>query len=91
MKATRILHQKLVLKHEDSEDRLAIFEVVVWQVPKSNAYPDRVKYRAWLSESGVTLFGFDNHAPKGPQRTVEVSRSDMFSEAWTRYVKTSSR
>ncbi len=25
-----------------------------------------LKYRAWLSENGVSVFGFDNHKPKGP-------------------------
>ena len=58
-----------------SEDRLAIFEVIVRQVPRSQVYPDGVKYRAWLSEGGMTLFGFDNHSPKGPHlhvREIEV-------------------
>ena len=34
-----------------------------------------LKYRAWLSEEGSTLFGLDNHKPKGPHlhvREVEV-------------------
>jgi len=42
------------------------FEVVIWSVPKSAQYPEGVKYRAWLAEDGVTVFGFDNHKPKGP-------------------------
>lgn len=74
MKAINILHQKVALKHE-SGDRLAVFEIVIWQVPRSSDFPDRVKYRAWLSEAGKTLFGFDNHVPKGPHlhvRDVEV-------------------
>ena len=65
MKATDILHQKQVLKHRH-ESRLAIFEIVVWRVPVSRDFPDGIKYRVWLSENGVTLFGFDNHKPKGP-------------------------
>jgi hypothetical protein len=44
--------------------------MIVWDVPRSMAYPDGVRYRAWLSEAGVTLFGFDNHAPKGPHLHV---------------------
>ena len=31
----------------------------------SKDYPDGIKYRAWVSENGETLFGFDNHKPKG--------------------------
>lgn len=45
---------------------MAIFEMIVWQIPRSAAYPEGVKYRAWFSEDGITLFGFDNHEPKGP-------------------------
>lgn len=69
MKATEILRQKLVLSHRDGS-RLAIFEVAIWRVPVSSAYPEGVKYRAWLSEGGRTIFGFDNHRPKGPHLHV---------------------
>ncbi len=75
MKATEILHQKMVLKHKDGK-RLAIFEFVVWRIPKSIDYPEGVKFRAWLSENGETLFGLDNHRPKGPHlhvRDLEVA------------------
>ena len=65
MKATEVFRQKLVLRHRDGR-RLAIFEVAVWKVPLSLAYPEGIKYRAWLSEEGKTNFGFDNHKPKGP-------------------------
>ncbi|MBI4403929.1 MAG: hypothetical protein HY537_07205 [Deltaproteobacteria bacterium] len=65
MEATEILHQKAVLKHQHDEDRLVIFEIIVWRVGVSSNYPDGIKYRAWLSEGGQTLFGFDNHKPKG--------------------------
>lgn len=46
--------------------RLALFEMIVWKISKSIHYPDGIKYRAWLSENGETIFGFDNHRPKGP-------------------------
>lgn len=65
MKATEIFRQKIVLKHED-KSRLAIFEMVIWAVPVSQHYSEGIKYRAWLSEHGKTVFGFDNHQPKGP-------------------------
>ncbi len=64
VKATEILRLKLVLKHSDGV-RLAIFEVVAWQVPQSPAYPEGIRYRIWFTESGETIFGFDNHSPKG--------------------------
>ncbi len=56
-------------------DRLAIFEVVIWRVARSKDYPEGIKFRAWLSENGATLFGYDNHPPKGPHlhvRDIEV-------------------
>ena len=65
MKATLILHQKMVLKHKDGV-RYAIFEFVIWQIVKNKDYPEGLKYRAWLSEQQKTVFGFDNHRPKGP-------------------------
>ena len=74
MKAIEILHQKMVLKHKDGK-RLAILEFVAWQISKSSDYPEGVKFRAWLSENGETLFGLDNHRPKGPHlhvRDLEV-------------------
>ncbi|PWU17349.1 MAG: hypothetical protein C5B49_09035 [Bdellovibrio sp.] len=65
MKAVEIFRQKTVLRHESSKS-LGIFEIAIFQVPVSTHYPEGIKYRAWLSESGETIFGFDNHKPKGP-------------------------
>lgn len=65
MKALELFRQKIVLKHKGGQ-RLAIFEVAVFGVPVSEHYPEGIKYRAWLSEGGKTVFGFDNHKPKGP-------------------------
>ncbi|MGK5085833.1 DUF6516 family protein [Bdellovibrionota bacterium FG-1] len=58
------------MNHKDGI-RQAIFEIVIWEVPSSTHYPTGVKYRAWLSEGGVTLFGFDNHKPKGPHLHIQ--------------------
>ncbi len=72
MKAEETFRQKLVLNHEDGE-RVAIFEIVVWKIPKTKEYPKGTKYRAWVSENGKTLFGFDNHKPKGPHLHIGSS------------------
>ena len=78
MRATEIFHQKVTLEHQDGVRR-AIFEMVVWRIPKSRDYPEGVKYRAWLSENGQTIFGFDNHKPKGPHLHVyEVEIGYLF-------------
>jgi len=65
VKADELFRQKLVLNHKNGV-RIAILEIVVWKIPASKGYPSGIKYRAWFSESGRTLFGFDNHKPKGP-------------------------
>jgi hypothetical protein len=65
MKAVEIFRQKTVLKHSDGV-RLAIFEVIILKIPISAHYLEGIKYSAWFSESGKTIFGFDNHKPKGP-------------------------
>jgi hypothetical protein len=67
--ASLIFHQKVTLT-DSSGKRNAIFEMIIWKVPKSKEYHEGVKYRAWLSEDGKTVFGFDNHKPKGPHLHV---------------------
>jgi len=69
MKATQLLHQKITLRHSDGV-RTAILEVIVWNVGPSKDYPEGIKFRAWLSEKGTTIFGLDNHKPKGPHLHV---------------------
>ena len=75
MKAELLFHQKIVLRHH-VQNELGIFEVIVWRVPKSRTYPDGVKYRAWLSMNGATIFGFDNHKPKGPHLHIGEKEMD---------------
>ena len=65
MKATELLHQKTTLNHTDRK-RSAILEIAIWWVPKSSDYPEGIKFRAWFSEKEQTIFGLDNHRPKGP-------------------------
>jgi len=64
VRAREIFRQKRYLEHQDGK-RIAIFEIVIWQVPSSFEYPTGVKYRIWLSEDSQTIFGIDNHKPKG--------------------------
>jgi hypothetical protein len=74
MSSELIFRQKITLNHKDRKRR-AIFEMVVYGIPKSKDYPKGIKYRAWFSEHGETLFGFDNHKPKGPHlhiRKIEI-------------------
>src|SRR5262249_35563459 len=74
MKAIQLLHQKSMVMHRDGK-RAATLEIVVWQVRGTTDYPEGIKYRAWFSEDGATLFGMDNHKPRGPHlhiRDIEV-------------------
>jgi len=64
VRAQEIFRQKLYLVHQDGV-RLAIYEVAIWKIPVSMEFPNGIKYRVWLSESGRTIFGIDNHRPKG--------------------------
>lgn len=65
MSAHLIFHQKITINHRD-EMRRGLFEMVVYRILRSKDYPQGIKYRAWFSEEGKTIFGFDNHQPKGP-------------------------
>ena len=37
-------------------------------MPKSDDYPEGVKYSLFASYSGAVLIGYDNHRPKGNHR-----------------------
>jgi hypothetical protein len=64
-KAIKLFHHKGNLEHHRDKQRVAVFEFIAWRVKESLHYPEGIKYRAWLSEDGITLFGLDNHKPKG--------------------------
>lgn len=70
MAAERIFHQKITLNHQDGK-RTAIFDMIVYKIPRTKDYPQGIKYRAWLAENGKTIFGFDNHKPKGPHLHIK--------------------
>jgi hypothetical protein len=61
-KAVKVLHEKVITEEG------AVVELKVWQVPKSDRYPDGVKYSFFAVHSGKILVGYDNHAPKGHHR-----------------------
>lgn len=46
----------------------AVLEISFFEVPKSDRYPEGLKYSLFLvlRETGAVLVGFDNHYPKGP-------------------------
>ena len=66
MAAVPIYYSKVRLLKKETET-VAIAEAKVWKVPKSKDFPEGIKYSLFLvfKESGETIFGFDNHKPKG--------------------------
>ena len=55
-------------KYVDADGDLV--ELVLWQVPRSTAYPDGIRYRAAFVLAGTTMPAvlYDNHHPKGHHR-----------------------
>lgn len=45
---------------------VGIVELKVWEVPKSDEYPNQRKFSLFLAAQGQVLIGIDNHKPKGP-------------------------
>ena len=45
-----------------------IVEFRVWQVTRSEQYPEGFKYSFFAIRDGTVLVGYDNHAPKGHHR-----------------------
>ena len=61
-KAVKVVHEKI----RTAEG--VVVEFKVWQVPKSEDYPEGVKYSFFATRSGRILVGYDNHRPKGHHR-----------------------
>ncbi len=55
-------------KYVDADGDLV--ELVLWQVPRSGAYPDGMRYRLAFVLAGTTMPAvlYDNHHPKGHHR-----------------------
>ncbi len=65
MKATLLFHEKRIMVNGKNGE-LAIAELKVWQIPKSQHYPAGRKFSLFLIAAGKVLIGIDNHKPKGP-------------------------
>jgi hypothetical protein len=63
--AKLLFHEKRILAHRETEE-IAIAELKIWRVPRSERYPGGRKYSLFLVAPGRTILGFDNHSPKGP-------------------------
>ena len=59
-----LLHTKVVLGSG------VIVEMKVWELPRSERYPDGYKYSLFGVYEGRVLVGYDNHYPKEHHRHI---------------------
>ena len=71
MKSKLLLHQKRVLKSS------TVVELKIWQVAKTKAYPDGVRYALIVikPESNKKVL-MDNHSPKGHHYHLDENEFD---------------
>lgn len=60
------LHREKRLVLNSSTSEIAIAELKVWKIPKSEHYKMGRKFSLFLMMHGRVLIGIDNHQPKGP-------------------------
>ena len=70
----------LILRRKWTDEGGNLYEIVIWQVDRSNLYPEAVRYRLAFIRAGEEKPALlhDNHHPKGHHRhvgTVEESYS----------------
>lgn len=65
MSARLLFHEKRILVNKRTHEA-AVAELKVWQVQRSEFYPQGRRYSLFLVVEGKTILGFDNHSPKGP-------------------------
>jgi hypothetical protein len=63
--AKLLFHEKRILMSRGTRE-LAIAELRILRVPRSEHYPKGRRYSLFLVAGGRTVPGFDNHSPKGP-------------------------
>lgn len=64
-KANSLFREKRIVFNRKTE-KVALVELKIWEVAKSNHYPSGRKFSLFLVSEGKTLVGIDNHKPKGP-------------------------
>ena len=64
-------------------------EVIIWSLPKSEGYPEGIKYRLILvnATTGKVLVLFDNHPPKGHHKHLEEIETDYSFTTLTRLIE----
>lgn len=75
-KAVRVLQEKV-----RTADGLVV-ELKVWKVPKSEHFPEGVKYSFFAVRLGQVLVGYDNHRPKGHHRHFMEDEEPYYFEGF---------
>ena len=65
MKARLVFHEKRLV-WSASRRAAGVAELKVWEIPRSETYPDGRKFSLFLVAQGEVLVGIDNHRLKGP-------------------------
>ena len=65
MKAKLVFHEKRLV-WSPSLKSAGVVELKVWDVPRSEKYPDGRKFSLFLVAHAEVVVGIDNHKPKGP-------------------------
>lgn len=79
--ATLIARSKFFIPHQELE-KTAVVEIKVWRVPKTDDFPEGVKYSFFCVDvdTGRTIVGLDNHAPKGHHLHIGEEEFPYFYE-----------
>ncbi|MBI4402517.1 MAG: hypothetical protein HY537_00055 [Deltaproteobacteria bacterium] len=64
-RAVKVVHEKVRTAQG------VVVEFKVWRVPRSEHYPEGIKYSFFAAHGGKVLVGYDNHTPKGHHRHFE--------------------
>jgi hypothetical protein len=65
MKARLVFHEQRLV-WTSSRNAAGVVELKVWDIPRSEKYPQGRRFSLFLVARGEVLVGIDNHNPKGP-------------------------
>lgn len=90
MNAALLFHEKRIVTKLNVNE-IAIAEIKIWEVPRSDHYPEGIKFSLFLVSEGRILVGLDNHRPKGPHQHTQsgevpyhyVDEKQLLEDFWS--------
>ncbi len=64
-----------------------IMEIKIWEVPKSESFPEGVKYSLVYIKEGRRVLGYDNERGKGHHKHYFDREEEIEFEDWERLVR----